>query len=235
MPFSIDEWMRITFSGSVFGLLNPFGLLCGLVALSMVAMHGSAFLLVRTKSNINARAHVTLKIAAVVTTLLFLLAGAMVVTGIDGYVLTSVIDHSAPSDPLSKTVQQVSGAWLNNFNHHPALWLLPLMGTLMPLSAVLCASAQRNLLTFIASALSVCGIISTVAVAMFPFVMPSSLAPNVSLTLWDSTSSQLTLQLMTVVAVVMIPTILAYTNWCYYKMFTRFDEKTIEDNSHSLY
>lgn len=235
VPFQIDEWMRVTYSGSFFALFNPFGLLCGMVALSMVAMHGSAFLLVRTVGTVPLRARSCLKVSGALTTLLFMLAGVVVMTRIDGYMLTSVLDHSAPSDPLSKTVAQVSGAWLNNFHHHPALWLLPLMGSLLPLVAALCAAGQRNVLAFLTSALSVFGIISTAAVAMFPFVMPSSLAPNNSLTLWDSTSSQLTLQWMTAVALVMVPAILVYTSWCYYKMFTRIDEKVIEDNSHSLY
>nr|WP_181375126.1 cytochrome d ubiquinol oxidase subunit II [Pectobacterium carotovorum]ALG88618.1 Cytochrome d ubiquinol oxidase subunit 2 [Pectobacterium carotovorum] len=234
VPFQIDEWMRVTYSGSFLALFNPFGLLCGVVALSMLTMHGSALLLVRTVGIVNSRARSCLKIAGVLTTLLFLLAGVVVIN-IDGYMLTSVLDHSAPSDPLSKTVAQVSGAWLNNFYHHPALWLLPLIGSLLPLVAVLCAAGRHNCLAFLTSALSVFGIISTAAVAMFPFIMPSSLAPDVSLTLWDSTSSQLTLQWMTVVALVMLPVILAYTSWCYYKMFTRFDEKAIEEKTHSLY
>ncbi len=59
--------------------------------------------------------------------------------------------------------------------------------------------------------------------------------PNVSLTIWDATSSELTLKIMTGVAFVMVPIILAYTSWCYYKMFGRLDNKFIEDNKNSLY
>lgn len=65
--------------------------------------------------------------------------------------------------------------------------------------------------------------------------MPSSLNPDHSLTMWDSTSSELTLNIMTVVAVVMVPTILAYTAWTYYKMFGRIDTKFVEENKNSLY
>ncbi|MEK6215346.1 MAG: cytochrome d ubiquinol oxidase subunit II, partial [Vibrio fluvialis] len=56
-----------------------------------------------------------------------------------------------------------------------------------------------------------------------------------SLTMWDATSSELTLNLMTGVAFVMVPIILGYTTWCYYKMFGRLDDKFIEDNKNSLY
>jgi cytochrome d ubiquinol oxidase subunit II len=94
---------------------------------------------------------------------------------------------------------------------------------------------EKGWLAFIASSLTNAGIIFTAGFAMFPFIMPSSLSPNSSLTMWDSTSSELTLKLMTGVAVVMVPIILGYTCWTYYKMFGRLDDKFIEDNKNSLY
>ncbi len=60
--------------------------------------------------------------------------------------------------------------------------------------------------------------------------MPSDLMPSHSLTMWDATSSELTLNLMTGVAFVMVPIILGYTSWTYYKMFGRLDDQYIEDN-----
>ncbi len=85
------------------------------------------------------------------------------------------------------------------------------------------------------SSLGNAGVIFTAGFAMFPFVMPSSLNLAHSLTMWDANSSKLTLELMTVVAVVMVPIILGYTIWRYYKMFGRLDDKFIEDNKNSLY
>ena len=78
-------------------------------------------------------------------------------------------------------------------------------------------------------------IILTAGIAMFPFVMPSSTMMNASLTMWDATSSQLTLNVMTWVAVVLVPIILLYTAWCYWKMFGRITKEDIERNTHSLY
>ncbi|MGO2923933.1 MAG: cytochrome d ubiquinol oxidase subunit II, partial [Hafnia paralvei] len=72
-------------------------------------------------------------------------------------------------------------------------------------------------------------------VTMFPFVMPSITNPSMSLTMWDATSSLLTLQVMTVVAIIFVPIVLLYTIWCYYKMFGRLDKKYIEENTHTLY
>jgi cytochrome d ubiquinol oxidase subunit II len=70
---------------------------------------------------------------------------------------------------------------------------------------------------------------------MFPFVMPSSLEPNVSLTMWDATASQMTLKVMTFAAIIFVPTVLSYTIWTYYKMYGRLNRSFIEDNKTSLY
>jgi len=78
-------------------------------------------------------------------------------------------------------------------------------------------------------------VILTAGIAMFPFIMPSVTVPNVSLTVWDATSSLLTLKVMTVVAIIFVPIVLSYTAWCYYKMFGRITKEQIEQNTHSMY
>ena len=57
--------------------------------------------------------------------ILFLLAGLWVSHGIDGFIVSGVIDHSAPSNPLHKTVNMVAGAWLDNYQANPLLWFAP--------------------------------------------------------------------------------------------------------------
>ncbi|PMM38844.1 cytochrome d ubiquinol oxidase subunit II [Vibrio splendidus] len=94
---------------------------------------------------------------------------------------------------------------------------------------------NRAGLAFASSSLSIASIITTAGVALFPMIMPSSLMPSHSLTLWDGTSSELTLSIISVVAVIVVPIILGYTIWCYYKMFGRLDSQYIHDNSSSLY
>ena len=155
--------------------------------------------------------------------------------GIDGYVVTSTIDTLSPSNPLNKTVEVVSGAWLTNFNTYPILWALPALGVGLPLLTMIATKADKNGWAFLFSSLTIACIILTCGVAMFPFIMPSSIMPNASLTMWDATSSLFTLQVMTVVAIIFVPIVLAYTIWCYYKMFGRLDKNFIESNKHSLY
>ncbi len=156
-------------------------------------------------------------ICALVTLVAFAGAGVWLVMGIDGCVVTSTIDTLSVSNPLNKTVAVESGAWLTNFNTYPILWALPALGVALPLITMLFSKADKNGWAFVSSSLTIACIILTCGVAMFPFIMPSSIMPNASLTMWDATSSLFTLQVMTVVAIIFVPIVLAYTAWCYYK------------------
>ncbi|GAM61672.1 cytochrome d ubiquinol oxidase subunit II [Vibrio ishigakensis] len=234
VPFDLNEFMMPTYHGSFFGLLNPFALLCGLVSLSMIVMQGATWLQMKTTDDIHVRARAVAQWMGLATVVLFVIGGIWI-QNIDGFVITSDLDLAAASNPLNKEVATVAGAWMNNFAEYPAMWLAPALGVLMPILAVMMSRAERCGFAFLFSSLGNAGIIFTAGLAMFPFVMPSSLNPDVSLTMWDSTSSELTLNLMTAVAFVMVPVILGYTTWCYYKMFGRLDNQFIEDNKNSLY
>ncbi|MFJ5337663.1 cytochrome d ubiquinol oxidase subunit II [Pectobacterium sp. CHL-2024] len=235
VPLSVDMYLRLTYHGGFFGLLNPFGLLAGVVSVAMIVAHGAIYLQMRTTEALQRRAQKTVLLASTLMSLTFLLAGLWVLTGIDGYVITSTLDKAAPSNPLNKEVVQQAGAWLTNFTAHPALWAIPALGAALPWFTCLFSRVDRCGWGFLTSSLTIVCVILTAGITLFPFVMPSSLDPNVSLTIWDATSSQLTLQVMTILACIFVPTILLYTSWCYYKMFGRIDARYIEANKHSVY
>lgn len=235
VPFHIDQFMRFFYTGSFFQLLNPFALLTGVVSLTMLITQGATYLQMRTQDELHTRARIAAQLSALVMMITFVLAGVWLMIGIDGYVVTSVMDTSAVSNPLHKTVARVAGAWLNNFHRYPVLWILPILGVLLPLLTILMSRLKRCGWAFLFSSLTAACVILTAGIAMFPFIMPSSTMMNVSLTMWDATSSQLTLKTMTIVAMVMVPIVLAYTCWCYYKMFGRLDKTFIENNKNSLY
>lgn len=235
VPFHVDEYLRLYYTGSFFALLNPFGLLAGVVSLSMLVTQGAAYLQMRTTGELHLRSRAATQISALVVMVAFLLAGIWLVSGIDGYVVTSSLDLAAESNPLRKEVAHQAGAWLLNFERIPALWALPALGVLLPLLTILMARLDRAACAFVSNSLTIACIILTTGVTMFPFVMPSITHPNVSLTMWDATSSLLTLKVMTVVAIIFVPIVLGYTAWAYYKMFGRVDKTFIENNTHSLY
>jgi len=235
VPFRADEYLRLDYTGNFFQLLNPFGLLAGVISVAMILTQGATWLQMRTVGELHVRSRAVAQIAALVMMAGFALAGVWVKYGIDGYVVTSAIDHHAASNPLGKTVVREAGAWLANFNHLPALWLFPLLGVVLPLLTVLFSRAEKGGWAFVSSSLTLACVIMTAGIALFPFIMPSSIEPGMSLTMWDATSSQRTLTVMTFAAMIFVPIILAYTSWCYYKMYGRITKEHIERNTHSLY
>ncbi|MGF1756812.1 cytochrome d ubiquinol oxidase subunit II [Photobacterium sagamiensis] len=234
VPFELSDLLIPTYKGTFFGLLNPFALLCGIVSLMMIVTQGATYLQMKTTDDLHTRARNVAPITALITAVFFVIAGVWA-QSIEGFVITSEIITNGPSNPLAKEVMRESGALFANFDAYPLLWAAPLVAVVMPLLTVIASRANRAGFAFLTSSLTMAGIILTFGFALFPFIMPSSLVPSHSLTMWDSTSSELTLNIMTGVAFVMVPIILGYTTWCYYKMFGRLDNKFIEDNKTSLY
>ncbi|MGV8003092.1 cytochrome d ubiquinol oxidase subunit II [Photorhabdus temperata subsp. temperata] len=235
VPFNVDSQLRLFYSGSFFGLLNPYGLLAGVISLMMIVTQGATYLQMRTTGELRLRSRAATYLCALVTMVAFLLAGVWLIYGIDGYIVTGGLDTMAQSNPLRKEVAHQAGVWMTNFNHYPWLWALPALGVVSPLLTILMTGMNRAGWAFLCSSLTIVCIILTCGVTMFPFVMPSITNPNVSLTMWDATSSLLTLRVMFIVALIFVPIILGYTIWCYYKMFGRLDKSFIENNKHSLY
>ncbi|EOV9618192.1 cytochrome d ubiquinol oxidase subunit II [Cronobacter dublinensis] len=235
VPFHFDKYQGMFYTGNFFQLLNPFGLLAGVVSVAMILTQGATYLQMRTTGELHLRSRATTQISALVMMVCFVLAGVWVMYGIDGYVVTSAIDPRAASNPMNKEVVRQAGAWFANFNKMPALWVIPALGVALPLLTVLASRLGKGAWAFVFSSLTLACVILTAGIAMFPFIMPSSTMLNASLTMWDATSSQLTLTVMTYVAAVFVPTILLYTTWCYWKMFGRITKEHIESNTHSLY
>ncbi|MFC2552827.1 MAG: cytochrome d ubiquinol oxidase subunit II [Rodentibacter sp.] len=234
VPFEFNEIAQVTYTGSFFALLNPFALLCGVISLAMLVTHGANWLQMKTTAELRDRARAITQIGALVTLIAFVLAGVWLYFK-DGYVVTSAIDHLAPSSPMGKEVKVEIGAWFKNFNEMPVLWLFPALTVLCALLNVAASKANRCGFAFFFSALTMAGVIITAAVSMFPFVMPSSSHPEQSLLMWDATSSELTLTLMLGLALVFVTISLAYTIWSYMKMFGRLDESFVVNNKNSLY
>ncbi|ELY6085378.1 cytochrome d ubiquinol oxidase subunit II [Cronobacter sakazakii] len=235
VPFHFDKYQGMFYTGNFFQLLNPFGLLAGVVSVAMILTQGATYLQMRTTGELHLRSRTTAQISALVMMVCFVLAGVWVMYGIDGYVVTSTIDPRAASNPMNKEVVRQAGAWFANFNNMLALWAIPALGVVLPLLTALASRLEKGAWAFVFSSLTLACVILTAGIAMFPFIMPSSTMLNASLTMWDATSSQLTLTVMTYVAAVFVPIILLYTTWCYWKMFGRITKEHIESNTHSLY
>ncbi|MDN3630737.1 cytochrome d ubiquinol oxidase subunit II [Vibrio lentus] len=234
VPFEFNELLMMSYQGGFWDLLTPFPLLCGLVSLAMVVTQGAAFLQMKTTSDLKQRAQRVIVCMALVTVVLFIVGGLYAYT-LPGYLITSPVVTDGVSNPLLKHVVKFDDLLLHNYENYPILLAIPALGIIGMLSCAVMTRLNRAGLAFASSSLSIASIITTAGVALFPMIMPSSLMPSHSLTLWDGTSSELTLSIISVVAVIVVPIILGYTIWCYYKMFGRLDSQYIHDNSSSLY
>ncbi len=235
VPFHFDDTMRPIYTGSFFGLLNPFGLLCGIVSLLMIVFHGANYLVLRTEGELQRRAVSIASLTGLATAVLFVVGGVWAYFGLDGLVVTAGLDPAGPSNPLLKTVDVYAGAWFTNFSNYPVLWLVPALGVIGAVAGVYFVKQLKGLMAIVCSSVSLLGIILTPLLAMFPFIMPSSSDPRSSLTIWDCTSSQLTLEVMFFVTLIFLPIVIFYTGWAYRTMSGKLNAEYIRKNDHQLY
>ncbi|MDD5365153.1 MAG: cytochrome d ubiquinol oxidase subunit II [Gallionellaceae bacterium] len=235
VPFHFEANLMPVYTGTFWALLNPFALLAGVVSLAMLTFHGANYLMIRTEGAVYQRARTASLIFGGLMLAAFAGAGLWVTAGIPGYVITSPVDPAALPNPLDKTVVVEAGAWLSNFAAQPLLWLVPGAGFIGGLIGLVMARVDRPVLAFVGSAVAELGIIGTAGVAMFPFIMPSSSDPRSSLTVWDSVSSHLTLDIMFWAALIFTPIVISYTAWAYRKMAGKVTPAFIEANDHSAY
>ncbi len=228
VPFHFDDTLRPFYTGSFFALLNPFALLCGLVSLAMLILHGATWLQIKADGEPAERARRYGMIAALVVIVLFAVGGVWVAQ-LDGYRIVTDLDPNGPSNPLRKEVVLEAGLWMNNFAKWPLLWLVPVVGFGGAVLALLGLATRVGTLSFLGSKLSVAGIITTVGAAMFPIILPSSTDPGHSLTVWDGSSSHYTLGIMLIATVLLLPIVLLYTAWVYKVLWGKVSERDVNE------
>ncbi len=235
VPFRFDETLRVTYEGGLLGLLNPWALLCGLVSVAMLAMHGGTWLALKTEGPLAQRARSAASWASIVLVALFTLSGLWIAYGIHGYVVQGTIDPTAPSNPMDKSVLRAVGAWLANYGIHRWLMIAPALAYLGAGATWTLLRAGRSLPAFLASGVAVAGVIATGGISLFPFLLPSSIDPRSSLTVWDASSSPTTLFIMLVATAIFLPIVVAYTGWVFRVMRGPVTADELERDGDNLY
>ncbi|HWU04147.1 MAG TPA: cytochrome d ubiquinol oxidase subunit II [Novosphingobium sp.] len=230
-PFRFDSDLRMTYEGSLLGLFTPFTLLTGLLSVAMLALHGAGWLAVKIEEGpVLARTRAIARIAALASIALFLIGGVMVARGGMGLALTGAVDTQGPSNPLMSSSVAVPGGWLANYSAHRWMLLAPVLGLAGPLVALAGIARRSGGLNLIGTALATTGIIATVGLSMFPFILPSSIDPRSSLTVWNASSSHMTLFIMLVVTVIFLPVVLGYTAWVMKMLGGRITLRDVQTN-----
>lgn len=238
VPFHFDSIGRSHWGTGEFFLMNllrlldPFSLLCGLLGFCVFLLQGANWIMLRVErtTDIYSRTKAIARLLylglfaliVVVTVWLFFIPGFEVVND-------SLILNAKEGDVVR------SGTWFNNYFANPVLFVVPVLFIGAYAFSFKAYAADKNALAFISSSVGVLFAFSTFAISLFPFVLPSSINAYQSLTVWNATSSQYTLNVMFYVAVIFTPIVLAYTAWCYYKMWQRLSPALVKANTHSLY
>ncbi len=224
LPFYLDGDLRWHYEGTfltaLLPLLNPFALLCGLVSILMLLTQGSLWIAMRTVEPIASRAKSWAPRFAIITLVLFGICGIWA-WFFDAPSLIARAPEGSFNLITAKQVAVIPHGLFANYMSHPVTMAIPALAVIALLAGAFNAYRGRIGKAFIANALGIACIIATPAAALFPFLMPSVKDPASSLTVWDATSSQLTLTIMMFAVVIFVPLALGYTIFAYRRMWRR--------------
>lgn len=236
VPFHFNEFMQSFYTGTVLQQFHPFAVLCGLVSLMMLVMHGAHYLLMRTEGLIATRARSIANVTALVYIVLFLIGGYVIMHHIEGYRVIqlpgSIHDVLIP---VGKTVDKQVGLWMLNYEMYPWTRAFPIAAVGAALAGIIFTRLRWGLVAFLMSGITVACTILTAAASMFPFIFPSSSVPANSLTVWDATAGKTTLATITLVNLVVLPIIIVYVSWVYRKLSGKVTVEQIRQEDKTLY
>jgi len=234
VKFDFNEMMMIKNEIGFFELFTPLSLICGLLSITLLTTQGACFLAIKTDKIIYQRIKKVLKFLPILN-IIFYAIGGLILAKISGYIISSPIIGSGESNPLAKKVIIENGAWLKNYQNYKWMIIAPILGFVGQFLTIIFSFYKQDLKAFIANSLSIFGIISSVGLSVFPFILPSSLNPNASLTVWDASSSYQTLVVMLIATIIFLPIVLAYTSFVFAVLRGKVTEKNIEQDSNFLY
>ena len=186
---------NMMFTGNLFTLLNPYGLLGGVTTVSIFLLHGANFLGLKLEDELRERVNATAKKLWVVTSVLYI--ALAVFTYVAGFWGRGIIDPGVV--PLASVAALlVAGYFINQ---------------------------KREGWAFIMVALNIVLTQVTFFSMTFPNVMLSTTDPAYSLTIYNASSSQYTLTVMSIIALIFVPIVLAYQGWTYYMFRKRISSK----------
>ncbi len=234
LDFHFDGNLRLFINVSLWDLWTPFSVGCGFLSLSMMVFQASTYGGLKTRGILQSRFKRVGKYSILCIALLFALGGFWLMKEIPGFILREPWLQNGPSNPLYKEVLR-SQSWMINYEKYPWIFGFPLSVYFFLLVSFITLHLKKWGLSFISSSLVIVGIMITVGVTLFPFLLPSSTFPSHSLTVWDASSSKTTLFVMLVATLIFMPLVGGYTIWVYRVLRGPVTPKTLEDESLNAY
>jgi cytochrome d ubiquinol oxidase subunit II len=181
---------RGIYQGGFFNLLNPYAISVGLLAVAMFVMHGAIFLHLKTTGKLQERIY----------RWMWRGYGAFVVM----YLVVTVSTWIAVPRAVAP------------FQNNPIAWLIVAANLAAVISIPCALYRHRSAWAFVASCLTVCAFVLLLGLALFPNLVTSHPNPENSLTIYNAASSQKTLGIMLIIAVIGMPFVVTYTTIIYW-------------------
>ncbi|MDD1621696.1 MAG: cytochrome d ubiquinol oxidase subunit II [Methylococcaceae bacterium] len=229
VPFHLDSDMRIFFLGDFWGLFNPFTLLIAAVSLSLLLLYGAAYQQLKCHGEIYSHDKTLVYKAGAAFLILFALAGLWI-TRLEGYHVTSEIFPNGVTNPLNKFAKRSEGLWLDNYEHQPGLWAVPILAFVGAGATLYLTKLNRDYWAFIAAITTVIMAVLTAAVSLFPFLLPSNRSLNSSLTIWDASASHNTLSTLLWIVAFAFPLLMIASRWAF-RFWVDSGRSTVTGNS----
>ncbi len=173
-------------TANLLDLLHPYALLGGLTTLSLFLAHGAIFLSLRTSGEMVARARSVARRASVATAVLM-----------GGFVLWTALDQRSGGGKLSAQA-------------------IAVLAVAFAFAVPLLIARERDGWGFALSAGAIALLFASLFVWLYPNALPSSTAHAYDLRLPVASASHYSQTVMTVVAVIFVPIVLAYQGWTYW-------------------
>ena len=194
------------YHGSLLSLLNPYGLLTGALFVLLFAVHGALYVSIKTTGPLSDR-------------------GSNTARRLWPWLLAIAVIFLAGS--------RFATHLFDNYLRWPALAPIPLIAVAALIAIRYFTSRGEMLKSFAASCVTILFVTFTGVAGLFPNLIPSSIDAAYSLTIFNSSSSPYTLAIMTVVALIFVPIVIAYKIWVYRVFRGRIDEEEVLSNTGS--
>jgi len=188
------------YHGTLLTLINPYGLIGGLLFLFLFMVHGTNWLAIKSNGELKAR---TVSLAKKLWVVLMVIAVVFLVA------------------------TRYSTTLYNNYLKNPVLFMIPAItvGALLLTRFFMAKNASWK--TWFCSGLTIVSATLFGVVGLYPNLLPSSLDPVHSLTVFNSSSSPLTLKIMLGVALTFVPIVLIYQAWVYHAFRYKVTEEDL--------
>lgn len=186
IPIGADK----EFAGKFFDLLHPYALLVGVLPVALFSMHGAIYLYLKTEGDLQRKIkHWIWTAFGIFMTI---------------YILTTIV-----------TLVHLPHV-TKNFETMPAAWLAVLLNILAIANIPRAIYKEKPFYAFVSSSLTIAALVFLFGMALFPNLIVSSLSPEYNLTIYNAASSQKTLGITLLIAIIGMPIVLIYTAIVYW-------------------